>query len=325
MHRCPQVAGWRCIGLPASAIRLRQADAGHAVATPTPIASMPSDTAKSWASRPMFLTFNGRRLFALDVTPKRPCLGNVLYFPAFAEEMNRFRSHAAQTARMLAAQGFQCLLLDPFGTGESDGDIADGDWEIWLDDAVAAARWMQSRNGQPLTLWGVRTGALLAAEVAARLAAAGDTPAQSLLLWQPVADGKQFLNQYLRLRIASQLVQEAERETTETIRAKLRAGEVLEIAGYPLTGTLADSLAARRLDQVLGTARPRVDWIEVVARPDSPLALPSRKLLDQWTAAGLTVASEAVSCPMVWQVHERVEAPELTAATLRLMAQESTA
>ena len=286
---------------------------------------MPPDTAKTWTCRPLFLPFNGRRLFALDVAPTGRCLGNVLYLPAFAEEMNRFRSHAAEAARMLAAQGFQCLLLDPFGTGESDGDIVDGDWDLWLEDAAAAARWLQDRNGQPLTLWGVRTGALLAAEVAARLDATGTTGTPSLLLWQPVVDGKQFLNQYLRLRIASQLVQEADRETTETIRARLRAGEVLEIAGYPLTGAVADSLAARRLDQVLGGAQPHVGWIEVVARPDSPLALPSRKLLDQWAAAGLSVSGEPVCCPMVWQVHERVEAPELTAATLRLMAQETTA
>lgn len=276
---------------------------------------MNPDTVKTWTYRPMFLELNGRQLFALQVAPTRPCIGNVLYLPAFAEEMNRFRSHATAAARALATAGYQCLLLDPHGTGESEGEIVDGDWDAWLDDAAAAGHWLIAQNGQPLTLWGVRTGALLAAEVAAKAL----VEVQGLLFWQPVSDGKLFLNQYLRLRIASQLVKDTERETTDTIRARLAAGEVLEVAGYPLTGGLADSLAARRLDSLLAHAHQRIAWAEVVAKPGQPLALPSRKLLDQLQAAGTQVVSEAVSCPMVWQVHERVDAPELSVATLRLM------
>lgn len=268
-------------------------------------------------TQPLFFDLNGRRLFALHVTPTGPCTGAVLYLPPFAEEMNRCRSHVAAMARALAATGLQCLLLDPLGTGESDGDITDGDWDLWRDDAVAAARWLQTQGGQPLTLWGIRTGALLAAEVAA----SADVPVSRLLYWQPVLDGKMFLNQYLRLRIASQLVNDAERETTEQIRERLSGGEAIEVAGYALTGRLADALASRRLAAAKPPAGARVDWIEVVAKPEQPLALPSRKLVDTLVAAGTEVRAETVACPMIWQLHRRDDAPEIEALTLRMMGE----
>lgn len=278
--------------------------------------TMTPDTDRAWTLRPRFLDLNGRRLFALELLPQRPCIGAVLYLPAFAEEMNRFRSHVSAQARVLAGLGYHCLLLDPHGTGESDGEIVEGDWSHWVADGVAAGRWLQDQAGQPLTLWGARSGALLAADVAA----APDTPAiDGLLLWQPVLDGKLFMNQYLRLRIASQLVKDTERETTETIRARLAAGEVLEVAGYPLTGGMAAALAAGRLDRWQPGAGQRVRWVEIVAKPGQDLALPSRRLADQWQAAGASVQVAAVACPMVWQVHERVDAPPLQQATTALM------
>lgn len=270
---------------------------------------------RSSRAQPLFLELNGRRLFALHITPTGPSTGAVLYLPPFAEEMNRCRSHVASMARALATTGQQCLLLDPVGTGESQGEITDSDWNHWRDDALAAARWLRSQGAGPLTLWGIRTGALLAAEVAA----GADFAIDRLLYWQPVLDGKMFLNQYLRLRIASQLVNDADRETTEQIRERLSAGEAIEIAGYPLTGRLADALAARRLAAVQPPAGTRVDWIEVVAKPEQPMALPSRKLVDTWLGAGTSVRAETVACPMIWQLHRRDDAPQIEALTLRMM------
>lgn len=270
---------------------------------------------KASVYRPGFHDFNGRRLFGLEVVPTGPCRGAVLYLPPFAEEMNRLRSHVATQARALAAAGWHCLLLDPYGTGESDGRIIDADWDTWRADAGEAGRWLAQTTGQSLTLWGVRTGALLAAEVAA----SSPPLAARLLFWQPVLDGKLFLNQYLRLRIASQMVNDTERETTDTIRARLAAGEVLEVAGYPLTAAVADGMASRKLSDALTRSTLPIAWAEVVAKPDQPLSVPSRKLVDSLQAAGRHVDVEAVACPMVWQVHERVDAVELIQATSRLL------
>ncbi|MDY0045867.1 MAG: hydrolase 2, exosortase A system-associated [Thauera propionica] len=279
---------------------------------------MPLTPTRNSTSQPHFLEFNGRRLFALQILPTCPSRGAVLYLPPFAEEMNRCRSHVAAQARAFAAAGLRTLILDPYGTGESDGDIADADWSIWLQDAIAAARWLEIESGHAVTLWGMRTGALLAAEVAD----SGEVTIPHLLFWQPVLDGKLFLNQYLRLRIASQLVNETDRESTEQIRDRLSNGEVIEVAGYPLTSALSENLATRRMSDFPALAHQRISWIEVVSKADQQLSLPSRKLVDALRTQGATVNAVTVACPMIWQLHERADAPALRDTTLRLFGLE---
>jgi exosortase A-associated hydrolase 2 len=278
-------------------------------------ALMPPATERHSRAHPLFLELNGRRLFGLQIVPTGACTAALLYLPPFVEEMNRCRSHVVLQARALAARGCHCLLLDPHGTGESEGQITEADWDHWRADAEAAGHWLRQQTGQPLTVWGIRTGALLAAEMADRPSA----EVARLLFWQPVLDGTLFLNQYLRLRIASQLLRDGDRETTDSLRTRLSAGEDIEVAGYPLTGRLADSLASRRMADFNGLARCRIDWIEVVAKPEQSLSLPSRKQVEALTAAGARVATATVACPMIWQLQERGEAQELQAASLRLM------
>jgi exosortase A-associated hydrolase 2 len=284
---------------------------------------MTEPTRATAVTRPRFLELNGRRLFALSIEPTVPCTGAALYLPPFAEEMNRCRSHVIAHARAWAGLGVQSLLLDPFGTGDSEGRLIDGEWTLWLEDAVAAARWLSASSRQPLTVWGMRTGALLAAELCQQLAADRSVEVPHLMLWQPVLDGKIFLNQYLRLRIATQVLNESERETTEQIRERLSQGEIIEVGGYPLTGKLADQIASRNLAALTQPCPPRVSWIEVVAKAGQAPALPTQRLVERLKAAGTRVDLVSLAGPMVWQVHERVDAPELQAAALQLV-QETT-
>jgi exosortase A-associated hydrolase 2 len=274
--------------------------------------STPEDRPRS---DPRFLEVGGRRLFALQLLPAGRPRGSVLYLPPFAEEMNRCRSHVAASARALTALGYRCLLLDLLGTGESEGDIAEARWERWVEDACGALQWLGDTGDEPVTLWGLRTGALLAAEVAA----AQPQAVQGLLFWQPVLDGALFVNQYLRLRLASQLVQAGDKETTDSLRQRLAAGETIEVAGYPFTGAMAGSLGARKLSLGPELARLPLAWAEVVSKPAQPLSPGSRRFIDACVAAGGAPRVEAVACPMVWQLAEREEAPALRDATLRLM------
>lgn len=272
--------------------------------------------ARTSTAKPFFLQLNGRRLFALQFSPTGPSTGAVLYLPPFAEEMNRCRSHVAAQARALAGIGFICLIVDLYGTGESDGDITDPDWSMWQADAIAAAKWLAGETGHPVTLWGARTGALLAADVAD----SGQVAIDRLLFWQPVLDGSLFLTQYLRLRMASLMLHDADRETTETIKARLAAGEIVEIVGYPLSGRMADGLAARHLSTNTSLKRLDTIWIEMAAKSEQPLAMASRRLLDSLAATGAPPASTSVVVgPLVWQLQQREEAPALLATTLALM------
>jgi exosortase A-associated hydrolase 2 len=274
---------------------------------------------KAHHTRPGYLDAGGRRLFTLEFVPAGPCRGAVLYLPPFAEEMNRLRSHVAAQARALAAGGWHCLLLDPSCTGESEGELIDADWDRWRADGQAAAQALRARSGHPVQLWGARTGALLASELAIELAAQDPSAVSRLLLWQPVLDGKQFLTQYLRLRVASLMVSDAQSETTEQIRARLDAGEVVEVAGYPLAGTLARGLSTRRMQDLVARLRCPVLWLEVASKPEQPLLPASRGVVEKLRAQGLTVHTATPVAPLLWQVHDRAEAPELIASTLALM------
>src|SRR5688500_15035872 len=127
---------------------------------------------------------------ALDAQPAR---GAVLLIHPFAEEMNRCRRMAALQARAFAAAGWTVLQMDLYGCGDSAGDFSGATWNRWLDDVVDSAAWLREKTGQRLVLWGLRAGCLLATQAAGRI-----EPAADLVLWQPVASGKQFLQQFLR-------------------------------------------------------------------------------------------------------------------------------
>jgi exosortase A-associated hydrolase 2 len=259
----------------------------------------------------------GRRFCVLNTPPGgiRPhrC---VVYLHPFAEEMHKSRRMAALQARRLAADGFAVLQIDLHGCGDSTGEFAEARWDAWKRDARAAAVWLSQRYEVPLTFWGLRLGALLAADVAQDPGLAIDR----LLLWQPVTDGNQFLSQFLRLRLASEmLVSGAATSAIRGLTEALHRGESPEIAGYELHPDLAAVMAQVKLE-ALTPAVKQVDWLEVVSEPGVPFRPASRRVLDGWSGRGLqTSLLQAVGEPF-WSTIEITECEQLlhfTAAALR--------
>lgn len=236
----------------------------------------------------------------------------LVYLPPFAEEMNRARRMAALQARRLAALGIDVVLLDPFGTGDSAGDFGAARWEIWREDTRTAMAWLGARCGGRVGLWGLRLGALLAAEVAA------ETPGLArLLLWQPVLSGERHLTQFLRLRVAAGMGKGAGRETAKDLRASLTGGETLEIAGYALAPALAEAIAARRLAGPLGRLdRLPVDLLEVGA--GDGLAAGTQQMLAALHDRGRAPRALAVRGEPFWSIQEITVAPALLDATAAL-------
>jgi pimeloyl-ACP methyl ester carboxylesterase len=140
--------------------------------------------------------------FCLYHAPAGVCRGALVYVHPFAEEMNKSRRMAALQARALAAAGFGVLQIDLHGCGDSDGDFGDARWEQWHADLATASSWLHARLGQPVGLWGLRLGALLALDHARR------HTVHQLVLWQPVLQGAAFLTQFLRLLVASGMLDE---------------------------------------------------------------------------------------------------------------------
>src|SRR5438477_12928924 len=113
---------------------------------------------------PLYLEGGRRRLFGIYHAPQKgyPRPHSFIYVPPFAEEMNLARRMAALQARALAAAGTGVLLLDLFGTGDSDGDFCDASWELWMEDILVAADWLEGQGPTQIGLWGLRMGGLLA-------------------------------------------------------------------------------------------------------------------------------------------------------------------
>ncbi len=259
----------------------------------------------------------GQRL-ALFHAPTTPARGSVLFLHAFGEEMNKSRRMAALASRALAAAGFAVLQIDLLGCGDSSGEIDEAGWSDWVDDAVLGAQWLQQRCSGPLWLWGQRAGCLLAAAAAPRL-----PQVQHFLFWQPQVSGKLTLQQFLRLKMASQMQHGASKGVTESLHADLAQGRAVEVAGYRITPALALGLAASGL-QPPARAAPatgRLVWLEVTSRVPAALLPASAPVLNNWREAGYAISSQAVAGPPFWQTVEIEDAPDLVQATVHHLLQ----
>lgn len=242
--------------------------------------------------------------------------GRILYLHPFAEELNTTRRVVAQQARALAAAGYAVLQIDLTGCGDSTGDFADATWAAWLEDAALAHRWLSQSASGPLWIWGMRSGALLAAEFLQTLA-----EPTHLLLWQPVVSGQQMLQQFIRLHTAGQWLG-AGKPDEQTPAQLIAQGQSVEIAGYTVSPALAQSMAHARLKPPATKAGGRVIWIELAKQADTAMNPSSEKELSAWRTAGWQVNAQAIKAPAFWQTVTTEDAPALISATLATMAAE---
>lgn len=236
--------------------------------------------------------------------------GAVLYLHPFAEEMNKSRRMAAMQARMLAEAGYAVLQIDFLGCGDSSGDFSDATWQAWREDAALGYRWLRDRADMPPILWGLRAGCLIAVAAANEIGEAAN-----FVFWQPVASGKQLWQQFMRLKMAGELVSGRSQGITEQLRAQLAAGQPVEIAGYSVSPALASGLEAAELKAPSDRAG-RVAWYELSQRDDAGLTPAAQRVIEQWQAAGYQVASHVVRGPQFWQTAEIEDAPQLLHETL---------
>ncbi len=269
------------------------------------------------SAEPFFLEGEAGQRFCLFHPPAGAnCRGAVLYVHPFAEEMNKSRRMAALQARELATLGYGVLQVDLYGCGDSSGDFGDARWDIWKRDLALAHFWLSGRLGMPVHLWGLRLGALLALDYAA----GATEPVASMALWQPVLSGKVFMTQFLRLRVANAMLGDDKEagSGTAALRAKLAAGEALEIAGYTLAPEMAAAIDALDLAK-MAPALP-VHWFEVVPAPDRPLPPGAARVTAAWAEGGVALHTHVLACPPFWSTQEVTECPALLQATSTLFS-----
>ncbi len=274
------------------------------------------DLARKVPAKPFFLKADVGERFCLyhSPDPGGECHGAFIYIHPFGDEMNKSRRMAAMQARAFAAMGFGVLQMDLFGCGDSSGEFRDARWDIWKGDLAAARNWIGNHVAASVSLWGLRLGGLLALDFAMDPANEID----KIILWQPVLSGKSFMNQFLRLRIANEILADsagaASTTGTDAMRRCLKRGETLEVAGYELAPDLAAAIDSLKATELV-VARSTIHWFEIVAESSRSMTQAGAKVVNEWKTNGVDLRVHLVRCAPFWATQEIAECTELVSAT----------
>jgi hypothetical protein len=114
----------------------------------------------------------------------------VLLCNPFGQEAVRGHRLYRVLAERMANSGVPVLRFDYFATGDSLGADDAGDLDGWVNDTRAALQELVRRSGASrVVVVGARLGAVLAAR-----AAVGASSVAKLVLWDPVIDGRVYLD-----------------------------------------------------------------------------------------------------------------------------------
>lgn len=255
------------------------------------------------------------KLFVLLRKPRRQETGRcVLIVPPFAEEMNKSRRMFTEVAQGLVARGVAAVLPDLYGTGDSEGEFREADWEVWKDDLVRTASWAAEQGWAVSALLCLRLGCILGAQVAATL----PQPLERSVFWQPVLDGERFMTQFLRLRVAASMMEDR-KESVTNLRARLRRGEYLEVAGYELDSRILEQVDQARLGAALHEQLGELYWMEIVRDADLRMPASSAKVIEGAAGKLRSIRGETVAGEPFWASTEIVRLPALVERTVRAL------
>ena len=242
----------------------------------------------------------------------------MVFLPPWAEEANKSKRMMARLGQALAQQGYLTLVPDFFGTGDSEGDFREAEWHLWKDNVLDAVTWLRQQGCGPISLGGLRLGALMAAEMSREV----PEPPEGILLWNPVTSGAQVLKQFLRLRLASGLGlgRYQPEESMDDLQGLLSRGESVEVAGYEISPGMAQALQERELQGFPPPRAAPVQWMDLVAGPESAAPPASRGVVAAWEEGGRKVSHRTVTGTPFWSTQELVDVPgliDLSVATMR--------
>lgn len=165
----------------------------------------------------------------------------LLIIPPLFEEMNRTRALLAGVGRDLAARGIGSWLPDLPGTGDSDLSLSEISWQQWQNSLLSLSELIYATSGRETHILSIRGGSLLGGSIAAR----------SRYRLAPVASGERVLRELLRARLAAD--QERAKPTTAADLERRLQTETVELAGYPITPSLAADLRRAALPDTPAT------------------------------------------------------------------------
>jgi exosortase A-associated hydrolase 2 len=259
---------------------------------------------------------NGQRFCVYHPAVGKASTKAFLYIHPFAEEMNKSRRMANLQSLALAANGHAVLRIDLLGCGDSSSDFGTVTPQNWLDDIELAWNWLNKRSHESIVLWGLRLGATLALDFAEKK----NRWPEEFLLWQPVLNGETFMSQFLRLRVASEMLDGASGGGVRVLRESLRNGEAIEVAGYRLNPEMTSYIDSLRVNKIIPKSS-RVNWIELVADADQTVSPAAAQTISVWRDAQVAVESNTVIGPAFWATQEITDCAALIEQTTKIFAE----
>lgn len=234
----------------------------------------------------------------------------VLCLPPFAEELNKSRRMLALQGRRIARDGTVFLLPDLLGTGDSAGDFADADYEIWSRDVQFAVAWLYAQGIEDIQLLGVRFGSLLADS----FLRSTSQEHHRIVLWNPVIAGSTLLNQFFRTKLAAGMRSGASQGVSD-LRKNLAEDGQMEIAGYFLTDRMVRSIDEARLQDLHTAASMDLLWIETGPVAEGPPTAKTQEIMTRWREQDVNASYCRIKGPQFWMTPEIQEVDELLEMT----------
>ena len=211
--------------------------------------------------------------------------GVILCYPMGQEAIWSHRAFR-QLCDRLTRTGLHALRFDYYGCGDSAGESSEGDAHQWMADIDLAIETMRTSQALArISLIGLRLGATLAALLAARR-----SDVENLVLWEPILDGKIYIEDELAGHQAWM-----KHGLPKHSGPSRRSNEVPEIEGFPLTDAMRSTIGEMNLLSIRRPPARRVLTIEREATDDA------RRL--QRHLAGLDIEAdyEEVPGPKIWK------------------------
>jgi len=272
---------------------------------------------------PFYINAPSGNIFALYHRPGdgADITRNILFIPPFGEELNRSRHVINHQARSFAKAGYAVLILDLYGTGDSTGTFGEATVDIWQKDIIAAINWLKQTSNAPPIPWAMRSGALLTADLVQQYPDITD----QMILWSPVQNGKKFIAQYMRIKLAAEMTGRSEKKASsmKDLWASLEGGENLEIAGYTVSPKLAKGFAGLSLAAIKIPQTISVKWLEISSASPARLSPVSQNIINIWKNHGTDVTEAAVNDVLFWTLQEPEWANHYCDKTLNLLEKEN--
>lgn len=230
--------------------------------------------------------------------------GAALLCPAWGQEYLVSHRILRRLAGRLSEKGYHVMRYDYFGTGDSAGERHEGDLLTWSADSETALDELLDMSGvETVTTFGVRLGAIMAWRLAMKRPEVRQT-----VLWDPVINGKQYLNELVS----------AQREMDRWTLGKPQptSGEgTWHLLGFPMARAMRDSVQAVQLNEFATRCDARLHLYYSDSGRDHLV------LHEQLQRAGTPFHAETLEGQTPWQDEESTVVGPLATRVLQRMVE----